>query len=72
MKTVSELKNYKLQYLKYLLCAGLVGISSPEGIKLPKRPTSRQIEKQILDDVLDEKVYDPRIRPAGENSTGEQ
>ena len=38
--------------------------------KAPKETNYRQIEKQILDDVLDEKVYDPRIRPAGENTTG--
>lgn len=37
--------------------------------KAPKETNYRQIEKQILDDVLDEKVYDPRIRPAGENTT---
>ena len=38
--------------------------------KVPVEPNYRQIEKQILDDVLGPKVYDPRIRPAGQNSTG--
>ena len=37
---------------------------------MPKEPNYRQIEKQILDDILAAKVYDPRIRPAGENTTG--
>ena len=37
----------------------------------PKEPNYRQIEKKILDDVLNPEVYDPRIRPAGLNSTGE-
>ena len=40
--------------------------------KKPKETNYRQIEKQILDDVLGPKVYDARIRPAGENSTGER
>merc|ERR1711884_492515 len=35
----------------------------------PKEPNYRQIEKKILDDVLNPEVYDPRIRPAGLNST---
>jgi len=35
----------------------------------PKETNYRQIEKQILDDVLGPKVYDARIRPAGENTT---
>ena len=39
--------------------------------KMPKEPNYRQIEKKILDDVLNPEVYDPRIRPAGLNSTGE-
>jgi hypothetical protein len=38
--------------------------------KEPKETNYRQIEKQILDDILGPKVYDPRIRPAGENTTG--
>ena len=38
--------------------------------KIPEEPNYRQIEKQILDDVLGPKVYDPRIRPAGQNTTG--
>ena len=38
---------------------------------MPKEPNYRQIEKKILDDVLNPEVYDPRIRPAGLNSTGE-
>merc|ERR1719233_628042 len=37
--------------------------------KKPKETNYRQIEKQILDDVLGPKVYDPRIRPAGINTT---
>jgi len=37
--------------------------------KMPKEPNYRQIEKKILDDVLNPEVYDPRIRPAGLNST---
>ena len=40
--------------------------------KMPKEPNYRQIEKKILDDVLSPDVYDPRIRPAGLNTTGEQ
>ena len=32
---------------------------------------SQYISTKILDDVLGPKVYDPRIRPAGENSTGD-
>ena len=39
---------------------------------MPKEPNYRQIEKKILDDVLSPDVYDPRIRPAGLNTTGEQ
>ena len=39
---------------------------------MPKEPNYRQIEKKILDDVLNPEVYDPRIRPAGLNSTGEE
>ena len=39
---------------------------------MPKEPNYRQIEKKILDDVLNPEVYDPRIRPAGLNSTGER
>ena len=38
---------------------------------MPKEPNYRQIEKKILDDVLNPDLYDPRIRPAGLNSTGE-
>lgn len=38
---------------------------------MPKEPNYRQIEKKILDDVLSPDVYDPRIRPAGLNTTGE-
>ena len=38
---------------------------------MPKEPNYRQIEKKILDDVLNPELYDPRIRPAGLNSTGE-
>ena len=38
--------------------------------KVPVEPNYRQIEKQILDDVLGPTVYDPRIRPAGQNTTG--
>ena len=38
--------------------------------KMPKEPNYRQIEKKILDDVLSPDVYDPRIRPAGLNTTG--
>ena len=38
---------------------------------MPKEPNYRQIEKKILDDVLSPEVYDPRIRPAGLNTTGE-
>ena len=37
---------------------------------MPKEPNYRQIEKKILDDVLSPDVYDPRIRPAGLNTTG--
>jgi len=37
--------------------------------KKPKETNYRQIEKQILDDVLGPEVYDARIRPAGENTT---
>jgi len=37
--------------------------------KMPKEPNYRQIEKKILDDVLNPDLYDPRIRPAGLNST---
>jgi len=37
--------------------------------KMPKEPNYRQIEKKILDDVLSPEVYDPRIRPAGLNTT---
>ena len=40
--------------------------------KMPKEPNYRQIEKTILDDVLKPELYDPRIRPAGLNSTGER
>lgn len=29
----------------------------------------RQVEKKVLDEILGPKVYDPRIRPAGENGT---
>ena len=39
---------------------------------MPKEPNYRQIEKKILDDVLNPELYDPRIRPAGLNSTGER
>ena len=39
--------------------------------KMPKEPNYRQIEKKILDDVLSPDLYDPRIRPAGLNTTGE-
>ena len=38
--------------------------------KMPKEPNYRQIEKKILDDVLKPDKYDPRIRPAGLNTTG--
>ena len=37
---------------------------------MPKEPNYRQIEKKILDDVLKPDKYDPRIRPAGLNTTG--
>ena len=37
---------------------------------MPKEPNYRQIEKKILDDVLQPDKYDPRIRPAGVNTTG--
>ena len=37
---------------------------------MPKEPNYRQIEKKILDDVLSPDLYDPRIRPAGLNTTG--
>jgi len=37
--------------------------------KQPKETNYRQIEKDILDEVMGPKVYDPRIRPAGQNST---
>jgi len=37
--------------------------------KMPKEPNYRQIEKKILDDVLSPDLYDPRIRPAGLNTT---
>jgi len=37
--------------------------------KQPEEVNYRQIEKDILDEVMGPKVYDPRIRPAGENTT---
>jgi hypothetical protein len=30
------------------------------------------VEKKVLDEILGPKVYDPRIRPAGENGTGRE
>ena len=41
--------------------------------RLSRRSVSfRTKEKQILDEVLGQGVYDKRIRPAGVNSTGEE
>ena len=38
----------------------------------PSQPTNaRQVEKKILDDILGSEAYDPRIRPSGTNSTGD-
>ena len=38
----------------------------------PSQPeNARQMEKKILDDILGAESYDPRIRPSGINSTGD-
>ena len=36
----------------------------------PKQVNYRQEEKRILDRILDEDIYDSRMRPSGINSTG--
>merc|ERR1719270_889222 len=66
------------QMLVVLLASSFVTVSKSlrtEGniftrrYKMPKEPNYRQIEKKILDDVLKPDKYDPRIRPAGLNTT---
>ena len=62
--------------LGFMTVSNSIGFRSEGNIftrryKMPKEPNYRQIEKKILDDVLNPDLYDPRIRPAGLNSTGE-
>merc|ERR1711936_230359 len=44
----------------------LLGVAAATALR-PSNP--RQLEKLILDNILGSKAYDPRMRPAGVNST---